>query len=104
MPENLVRILHISDIHRGPHEPTSNASLLGRLHTDIRRTYEENNRDLDEGVPKLGPPDIIIVSGDVTQRSARIEFAEAQNFIESLLPLVNNDRSRIILVPGNHDL
>lgn len=104
MAENLVRILHISDIHRGPHEPTSNASLLGRLLTDIRRTYEENNRELDEGVPKLGMPDLITVSGDLTQRAAPDEFAEARNFLESLLPLVNNDRGRIILVPGNHDL
>lgn len=104
MSNRVVRILHISDIHRGPDEPTSSATLLGRLLTDIHRTYKENNRDLAASEPKLGPPDIIVVSGDLTQRAAPEEFAEARRFLEGLLPLVEGDRGRIVIVPGNHDL
>src|SRR5215211_6219431 len=101
MGNRLTRILHISDIHRGPDEPTSNTSLLGRLRTDIQRTYEENNRELGADDPKLGSPDIIVVSGDLTQRAAPEEFSEARQFLESLLPFVEGDRGRIVIVPGN---
>jgi HEAT repeat protein/predicted MPP superfamily phosphohydrolase len=104
MDSRIVRILHISDIHRGPDEPTSTASLLGRLLTDIRRTYEENNQTFVGDEPRLGQPDIIVVSGDLTQRAAVEEFKEARKFLEGLLPLVKGHRDRIVLVPGNHDL
>jgi 3',5'-cyclic AMP phosphodiesterase CpdA len=93
MRDRFLRILHISDIHRGPNEPTSNKSLLGKLLTDIRRTYDENNSDLQPDEPKLGKPDLIIVSGDLTQRAAVDEFKEAHLFLSQLLPLVDDDKS-----------
>jgi 3',5'-cyclic AMP phosphodiesterase CpdA len=42
-------------------------------------------------------PDIVVVSGDLTQRAKEREFQEARQFLEAL-------PSPKIVVPGNHDL
>ena len=42
-------------------------------------------------------PDVVVVSGDLTQRARRREFAEARDFLDSL-------PSPQIVVPGNHDV
>ena len=42
-------------------------------------------------------PDIVVVSGDLTQRAKKREFQEAREFLESL-------PSPQIVVPGNHDV
>jgi 3',5'-cyclic AMP phosphodiesterase CpdA len=42
-------------------------------------------------------PDLLAVSGDLTQRARRTEFAQARNFLDSL-PFPR------LVVPGNHDV
>ena len=42
-------------------------------------------------------PDVVVVSGDLTQRARRLEFAAARTFLDSL-PFPQ------IVVPGNHDV
>lgn len=101
----MVQILHISDIHRAPRSPISNVSLLGKLRLDINNNYNYYNENiLPRDVPGLNSPDLIIVSGDLTQTGAEDEFSVALEFLEGISGLVNNDRSRVIIVPGNHDL
>jgi 3',5'-cyclic AMP phosphodiesterase CpdA len=43
-------------------------------------------------------PRVLIVSGDVTQRARRSQFAAARRFLDSLGDL------RVLAVPGNHDI
>ncbi len=43
------------------------------------------------------PPDVIVISGDLTQRARSGEFADAARFIARL-------PSKPLVVPGNHDL
>ena len=100
----VVRILHISDIHRAPAAPTSNTTLIGKLIDDIRLTYNEDNEKLLPAEPRLGEPDLIVVSGDLTQHADPVEYQLALQFLEGLLPLVDDDRHRVIIVPGNHDV
>lgn len=97
-------IAHISDLHRSSDNPISNEALLTSL-----------LRDMDvyttEGIQK---PDILIVSGDIVQGSNNYEKAaillveqynEALEFLNSLADaLFDGDKSKIILVPGNHDI
>lgn len=47
---------------------------------------------------RASPPDIVLLTGDVTQRARRDQFARAQRFLEKL-PV-----HRFIAVPGNHDI
>lgn len=75
----MLTILHISDLHFGPpYVPTVGEALVGAAHA------------LD--------PDVIVASGDFTQRARREQFAEASRFLDRLpdVPCVR--------VPGNHDV
>jgi len=97
-------ILHISDLHRSSDNSISNVSLLSSLCRDSDNYYND----------KILKPDLIIVSGDIAQGSNDFEnadkilieqYKEAHDFLVSLADeLLNGDRNKIILVPGNHDI
>jgi 3',5'-cyclic AMP phosphodiesterase CpdA len=70
-------IVHVSDLHFG----RVDSSVLGPL----RRTIERIS------------PDLVVVSGDLTQRARAWQFREARSFLESL-------PGRRLVVPGNHDV
>jgi 3',5'-cyclic AMP phosphodiesterase CpdA len=70
-------IAHISDLHFGAHDPAVVAGLTAELNTDM--------------------PDLVAISGDLTQYARHGEFAMARRFIEGL-------KSPVLAVPGNHDL
>jgi 3',5'-cyclic AMP phosphodiesterase CpdA len=70
-------IVHLSDLH------------FGRLD---RRVIAPLVVAINELVP-----DLVVVSGDLTQRARRREFAAARDFLQSL------DVPRLV-VPGNHDV
>jgi len=70
-------IAHISDLHFGAHDPAVVAGLTAELNAD--------------------PPDLVAISGDLTQYARRSEFEQARQFIGSL-------KSPVLAVPGNHDL
>ena len=42
-------------------------------------------------------PDLVIVSGDLTQRARRSEFAEARTFLDRIA-------APRLVIPGNHDV
>jgi 3',5'-cyclic AMP phosphodiesterase CpdA len=70
-------VVHLSDIHFGAHRPDLAESLLA-------------------DIASVGP-DLIVVSGDLTQRARRDQFEQARAFIDRL-PAV------LLTVVGNHDL
>jgi len=73
-------IAQISDLHFGAHEP----AVVAHLHAALAAIK----------------PDLIVVSGDLTQRAHRSQFAEAAGFLERL----EADGFRLLVVPGNHDV
>lgn len=73
-------IAQISDLHFGAHEPVVVANLHAAL-SAIR-------------------PDLVVVSGDITQRARKEQFAEAALFLERL----EAEGLRLLVVPGNHDV
>jgi 3',5'-cyclic AMP phosphodiesterase CpdA len=70
-------IAQISDLHFGRHSDAAAADLLVSLH--------ESDSDL------------IVISGDLTQRAHRTEFIRARNFLDQI-------PQPKLLVPGNHDM
>jgi 3',5'-cyclic AMP phosphodiesterase CpdA len=70
-------LAHLSDIHFGTVDPVILAPLIKAV------------RGLS--------PDVVVVSGDLTQRARREEFVEARAFLEQL-------PKPQIVVPGNHDV
>lgn len=99
--------LHISDLHRSELDPISNEELISALVCDRDRYVVEN--------PNICVPEAIIVSGDIIQGvplgtpnfKAELvkQYAVAERFLDELAKrFVSGDRSRVIIVPGNHDV
>ena len=74
MPE----ILHLSDLHFGPH-------FLPDRADGARRLAER----LD--------PDLVVISGDFTRRARRAQFEEARAYLDEF-------RWPLVVTPGNHDV
>lgn len=72
------RIAHLSDVHFGA---ISHPSVVGALVTEIN----------------LAEVDLVVISGDLTQRARSEEFAAAREMIEAF-------EAPVLVVPGNHDV
>jgi 3',5'-cyclic AMP phosphodiesterase CpdA len=76
----MARLVHLSDLHFGAHD---------------ERLVERVERDID-----ALEPDLVVISGDFTQRARTEQFEEACQFLEDL-----RERGHEVLgVPGNHDV
>lgn len=71
------RIIHVSDLHFGRDRPELLVPLVQAINA------------LD--------PDLVVISGDLTQRATEPQFAAAASFIQSL-------GQPVLCVPGNHDV
>ncbi len=70
-------VIHLSDLHFGRVDPVVVSALPGHLATLA--------------------PDLIVISGDFTQRARRAQFQDARAFLQAL-------PSPRLVVPGNHDV
>ncbi len=70
------RLLHLSDLH------------FGRIHNDLVEPLVKTINTL--------APDLVAISGDLTQRARISQFEAAAAFIETL-------EAPVVSVPGNHD-
>lgn len=77
----MTRVLHLSDTHFGTQRPA--------VVEAVRRLAERER------------PDLVVLSGDVTQRARRRQFAAAAAFMDQLAPPGGPAR---LVVPGNHDI
>jgi len=76
----MARLVHLSDLHFGAHD-------------------ERLVEGVDWAIDEL-KPDLVVISGDFTQRARTEQFKEACAFLEDL-----RDRGHEVLgVPGNHDV
>jgi hypothetical protein len=100
-------ILQISDLHRSPQAPLTNAELISAL-------VEDRNRYIHEE-PKITVPEAIVVCGDIIQgvpigtndyiNQLKQQYTIAEEFLGELTNrFLDGDRSRIVIVPGNHDI
>ena len=70
-------IAHLSDLHFGRVDRTLLSPLISRLNSLA--------------------PDLVVVSGDLTQRARAAQFRDARRFLDTL-------PARVLVVPGNHDV
>lgn len=73
----MYKIIHISDLHFGRETDAAVKALTG----DIAKAE----------------PDIIVISGDLTQRAKQKQFEQAKKFVD-LFPCPK------VIIPGNHDI
>ncbi|GAA4743563.1 metallophosphoesterase [Sphingomonas daechungensis] len=76
----MVRLIHLSDLHFGAHDPR----LVDAV---VQRVDEEK-------------PDLVVISGDFTQRARTEQFQQACEFLERLREAGHD----VLAVPGNHDV
>ncbi len=76
----MARLIHLSDLHFGAHDDRLVEAVEQRVHEE--------------------KPDLVVVSGDFTQRARTEQFEQACQFLERL-----RDAGHDVLgVPGNHDV
>ncbi len=71
-------LLHVSDTHFGTEVPAVVEALIALAHAQS--------------------PDLVVLSGDITQRARRQQFAAARRFVDALAA------PALLAVPGNHDV
>ena len=71
-------LLQISDTHFGTERPEVLQALLGLAHHE--------------------KPDVLVLSGDITQRARAVQFRQARHFCDQL------EIPRMLALPGNHDI
>lgn len=76
----MARLIHLSDLHFGAHDP--------RLVDAVAERVDEEK------------PDLVVISGDFTQRARTEQFKEACDFLERLRDAGHD----VLAVPGNHDV
>lgn len=73
----MICIAHLSDLHFGRADPDLRAPLLEAVNG--------------------ARPDVVAISGDLTQRARSAQFREASAFIDEI-------EAPVVIVPGNHDI
>ncbi|WP_150290828.1 metallophosphoesterase family protein [Sphingobium estronivorans] len=76
----MARIAHLSDIHFGAHDPKI---------VDAAEAWLQQHR-----------PDLVVVSGDFTQRAKRDQFRQAAVWLNRLRAA----GLKLLVIPGNHDV
>ena len=91
-------VLHLSDLHFG--------SL--RRPKDFKNHFRDNWDKLSEAIARAvkgNKVQMVVISGDmVCDGSDEHQYEVATKFVEKLLKDINLDSSKLLVVPGNHDL
>jgi len=114
--EKPIRLLHITDLHfrsdPNLHEPPDYKLPPWELEEllpirDRAVTFIQTAEELF----KDNPPDAIVVSGDIVDKGGTDrpltgpdEFSRASGFLKDLATRLRVDFSRVLVVPGNHDI
>lgn len=75
----MLTLLHVSDLHFGPPYHSEVGEAVLRFASELK-------------------PDVIVASGDFTQRAREEQFRQAREFLDRL------PKVPLVVVPGNHDV
>jgi WD40 repeat protein len=94
-----VSLLHVAGPRFGrgladPDEPVTAGDLRDRVQANVHRL-------IDSGVPA---PDLLVVSGDLTESARPRQLEEAWSFLTGLRVVLGLEAHRMIIVPGGRDV
>ena len=92
-------ILHMSDLHFG-----DQSRFKDRTPEDTAKQCAEAVKGELQKEKASSAPDVIIVTGDLTQVADPGEFDLARRFMVTLSMAFSLARSRFVFLPGNHDV
>ena len=89
----MTRLLHVSDIHFREGSDPFRSQVLQAFATDVHTQVADR------------PIDLAVVTGDIAFSGKAEEYEVALPWLCGVLVdgLLNGDRERLILLPGNHD-
>jgi 3',5'-cyclic AMP phosphodiesterase CpdA len=101
-------ILHISDPHLGdvPSKLDDDKAVI-KDQPDLETSQKVFLRTLNtmvQFVEENGKPAVVILSGDLTYRNRDSGFKAFRDLLAEQAAIFPDDRSRIVVVPGNHDV
>jgi predicted phosphodiesterase len=88
-----IRWLHVSDFHIHAGSSYDQQVVLRALIESVAR-FRRQGRE----------PDLLFATGDVAFRGKVAEYESATAFLDALLDAAGLDRSRLFVIPGNHDV
>lgn len=97
LPEFALLILHLSDIHFRKMEVSTAQDPNFHLRNEIVRDVVGQCRT-------LGPPDVIIISGDIAFAGDPEEFSFATSWLRELCQACGASLQSVFVCPGNHDV
>ncbi|MGW0802844.1 WD40 domain-containing protein [Nonomuraea sp. NPDC002799] len=94
-----ISVLHIGGPRFGralpdPGEPFTPEDMQARIWADLTAMY-------DRGMPR---PDLMVVSGDLTESGSLGQFGQATRFVTDLRLLIGLEPHRLVLLPGARDV
>jgi 3',5'-cyclic AMP phosphodiesterase CpdA len=94
-----VSLAHLSDLHFGKHSrfKDKDPSELGKECALAIKGSMEKNFDKKK-------PDLVVVTGDITEQAEGAEFKQAGKFFKSLSESLAIPASCFVFMPGNHDV
>ncbi|WP_219463953.1 TIR domain-containing protein [Nonomuraea rhizosphaerae] len=92
-------VLHVGGPRFGralpdPGEPFTPEDMQARIWADLTSMY-------DRGMPR---PDLMVVSGDLTESGSLGQFGQATRFLTDLRLLIGLEPHRLVIVPGPRDV
>jgi hypothetical protein len=91
----MTTILHLSDTHFGP----------SHAYPDYTKNTYKLAEFIANDVKQLGAkPDCIVLSGDITDGAATLDFRHASAFLNALKERLGSPEIGLVVVPGNHDV
>ena len=94
-----VSLAHLSDLHFGEHSRFEDKNL-----TDLGKECAQSiTQSMLKNFQKE-KPDLIVVTGDITEQAQDTEFKQAGTFFKSLRDSLAISSSCFVFIPGNHDV
>jgi 3',5'-cyclic AMP phosphodiesterase CpdA len=98
MPARPIRWLHLSDLHLGCRGED--------LWWQMQEEWEGSVRAM---AGRLGPPDLLLLSGDLANRGTAAEYAKVDRLLDTVLGWLREAAPGgpdplVVAVPGNHEV
>jgi 3',5'-cyclic AMP phosphodiesterase CpdA/CheY-like chemotaxis protein len=87
-----IKVLHISDLHFGRFHGFHGPQLLDLIDHHFMQAVGPE------------PVDYLVVSGDLGSEGKSEDFRKAGEFLDAMVDRLGLERSRVVIVPGNHDI
>lgn len=95
VPQPSLTWVHVSDLHFGHGDAHYHFDQVGVTNALLR--------DVEGMCKRLGPPDLLVVTGDIAFSGQAAQYAQATEWLRALHRKLGGC-ARILVVPGNHDI